>query len=284
MPSQHQRYSGSSDRFDISEFLRNHEQQRGPPLLPHGADFRHQYIDHDHPLAQTSPSTGSMSTWRPDFEQESVYSATTGQSHFRSVFDSSGYAASVVSSPSTVDSDEESDAGILLQAEAGPSHIYPCEFIGYSDCSRKFEDVESWMRHIKDAHLQNILPKESLCWFCDNARFVTQSNQHARLEACFRERMYHIAGHLQADIDTQTLSIRPDFAMLRHLEEHRLISAQVAAEAKRWTEMPPTTMFDDEIPVQQRKARPVPAIIENSAGSGSHRRSRRHGEGQRYHR
>ena len=229
-----------------------------------------QSITHQSPtLSCNETSVRTDSVWQPSIGEESVCSATTMRSP--SVFDDdSTYAASVTSFSSEVD-------GIPNLGNA----TYPCEFAGFTDCPQRFEigEEEAWIHHIMGAHLQNILPNESRCWFCDHAKFVTRSNQFAAKQACFRQRMHHIAHHIREDVNIRGLRIRPDFELLDHLERHQLISAEIAAEAKLYSEMPHTSMFNDEIPEAARRKRPERVIIENSRGGGG----RRQRKNQQYH-
>lgn len=136
--------------------------------------------------------------------------------------------------------------------------VYPCEFEGYGLCNQTFDigDEEAWIQHVLTFHLLKQIPQKIICWFCDHRTFVAQTDEYADLEANFRDRMYHIARHISGDVRVDyRIRIRPDFFFLDHLERHQLIPPESIAEAKSYSEMPPTSMFDDEVPSISRRPR-----------------------------
>ncbi|KAJ6440787.1 ketose-bisphosphate aldolase class-II family protein [Purpureocillium lavendulum] len=114
----------------------------------------------------------------------------------------------------------------------------PCEFRNLSGCLREysFDQVEQWIRHIKDDHLGHRFPGESRCWFCDE-QFVARSNRREDKSLAFHMRMYHIAGHLE--IGLTAADIRPDFPLLDHLKEYSIIDEETFAWAKNQSEQMP---------------------------------------------
>ncbi|UNI16151.1 hypothetical protein JDV02_002617 [Purpureocillium takamizusanense] len=111
----------------------------------------------------------------------------------------------------------------------------PCEFHNFSDCfiEYAFDQVEQWIQHIADDHLGHRFPRESRCWFCD-AKFVAATNHRTEKSYVFRERMLHIAEHLEKGVTAA--SIRPDFPLLDHLWEYRIIDRATFQWAKGQSE------------------------------------------------
>ncbi|EXV04673.1 hypothetical protein X797_002354 [Metarhizium robertsii] len=97
----------------------------------------------------------------------------------------------------------------------------PCEFKNFSGCNVVFPSnkVNLWIDHIIGEHLNGCCPKFSICWFCDDGKFGSPSNQGD--EMCFRQRLYHIAGHFHDGMTAA--NIRPDFYFLDHIYKRHLI-------------------------------------------------------------
>ncbi|KAI1506526.1 hypothetical protein F5X99DRAFT_5925 [Biscogniauxia marginata] len=118
--------------------------------------------------------------------------------------------------------------------------VLPCEFVGLRSCDRTFQpdDTDSWIEHIINDHLGQQLPVKVLCLFCDDFIFEVKPRDHrTNLRENFKTRMRHIRDHIVHEGQT-VHGIRPDYYMLEHLHEHRLISGREYIRAKRWCEKP----------------------------------------------
>lgn len=150
-----------------------------------------------------------------------------------------------------------------------------CEFAGFQPCGALFDpsDEEAWISHIVDNHLNGILPRVSMCWFCsDVPRFEAVSKSR---EASFRERMSHIAWHFRNGWSGDQM--RPDFFLLDHVHSHGLISEDVFQWAKRFHEVPQIPNLYPagwRRPGQQQQD--VVVVVEAKVGR-SQRRNRRSG-------
>ena len=115
---------------------------------------------------------------------------------------------------------------------------FPCEFRNLSHCFLEFafDQVELWIQHVADGHLGHRFPRESRCWFCD-MKFVAETNRRDKKSGVFRERMYHIAEHLYKGVTAA--SIRPDFPLLDHLWEYRIIDDAAFQRGKGQSERIP---------------------------------------------
>lgn len=112
------------------------------------------------------------------------------------------------------------------QRPAVPDNIpgwLPCEFRRYSRCGANFSfgQINVWIDHIIDEHLQGCFPSYSLCWFCDDEEFNPSSNQTDEKQTFYRQRMYHIAHHFFEGMTA--VDIRPDFHFLDHIHDYHLI-------------------------------------------------------------
>ncbi|KAM0425276.1 hypothetical protein ACHAPT_009594 [Fusarium lateritium] len=114
-----------------------------------------------------------------------------------------------------------------------------CEFVGFQACDAIFDpdDETGWISHIVEQHLNNILPRVSMCWFCNDVPlFKAASKSHEDRESCYWKRMSHIAWHFRNGWSRD--QIRPDFLFLDHVHRHKLISEDVFQWAKRFHEVP----------------------------------------------
>lgn len=106
-----------------------------------------------------------------------------------------------------------------------PPFVLPCEFITLETCEVIFEldRTDAWIDHIITRHLRNRLPARAICWFCDTWTYDdTGINFHNNRRLAFKYRMEHIRSHINAGKTVN--DIRPDFHMLDHLYNHKLIS------------------------------------------------------------
>ncbi|RKK78790.1 hypothetical protein BFJ69_g5265 [Fusarium oxysporum] len=113
--------------------------------------------------------------------------------------------------------------------------LLTCEFLGFGDCDFVFDlnDESRWIAHIADFHLRNIFPTVCICWFCDRT-FRSSSHNQADAEACYRKRMHHIAKHFRNGLSGRQM--RPDFFLLDHLYQNRLIDEEMYQRARAYHE------------------------------------------------
>ncbi|KAI0391031.1 hypothetical protein F5Y17DRAFT_32164 [Xylariaceae sp. FL0594] len=99
----------------------------------------------------------------------------------------------------------------------------PCEFVGYTWCDLTFplNDPQSWIRHVLDDHLQQRLPRDARCWFCDDIDFTVSDRCDEVTN--FTNRMRHIHDHF-INGSGSVYAIRPDFLMNEHLWRQGLIT------------------------------------------------------------
>ncbi|RSL45535.1 hypothetical protein CEP53_010740 [Fusarium sp. AF-6] len=155
-----------------------------------------------------------------------------------------------------------------------PTSLLVCEFVGFQACDALFDpdDEETWISHIIHQHLNNILPRVSLCWFCNDVpRFKAVSKSREDREVCFRERMRHIASHFRNGCSMD--EIRPDFFFLDHVHQNGLISEDMFQYAKRFHEVP---QIPNLYPAGWRPGQQDEVVVEAEVGR-SHRRHRRSG-------
>jgi hypothetical protein len=135
-------------------------------------------------------------------------------------------------------------------------NMLPCEFVGYSNCDRKFHlhDTEQWIDHIMAFHLRYELPNDCFCWYCDDFIFDSVKNNVDRVTN-FRNRLDHVREHFVHDVVTID-RIRPDFAFIKHLGDRGMISKDVYDGAQEWNEGPvskaPIYKYD-YVPEEHRK-------------------------------
>lgn len=286
MPSQARSLPQEANDFGIHEVLRRHRdthlvQRQLVPGVGGPSNFSN---------GDWSPrsSNGSESQgWVPSISRASESTVATRQSQpFSNSRGTRSYAATSTSEETETDVTSLPGSDVGWEQNQGPimpeeQVTLPCEFAGYTNCERRFglDQVQRWLDHVTGFHLQGHLPHETVCWFCDEGRFVTTSNRDVDKEACFRQRMYHIVGHFRDNANSNGLHIRPDFPFLDHLARWRLIRPSVIDQARNYSEMPPEfrVSTDTERPPRRGSERDV--VIENNRSGG--RRQRRE---QRYRR
>lgn len=156
----------------------------------------------------------------------------------------------------------------------------PCEFF-FTGCNLRFDpaDFEVWISHTASHFGGGFLPTTAVCTFCDEDQATFHSNGDDAMN--WRERMIHIGSHLEALIPSE--HIRPDFWVIEHMWEHRLISPEDYAYALKGTERPRcdnTYPLDYETPdmlEKKEKALQEPYDMRNEE------RQRRKGKGQETH-
>ena len=102
----------------------------------------------------------------------------------------------------------------------------PCEFVGWHMCNETFSinDFDGWCSHVTDYHLSGKLPREMLCWFCDE-KFVAESKGRRHLHTNLQNRLVHIIQqHIRNGAGEH--DIRVDWDFLEHLRRHAIISQQ----------------------------------------------------------
>ncbi|OHW99899.1 hypothetical protein CSPAE12_01474 [Colletotrichum incanum] len=148
------------------------------------------------------------------------------------------HAYSETPSPSMYTALSTFNRGILQQQTTLlPSRpMLHCEFLPWTGCQQQFQpdEVDAWIRHTEDEHLQGNFPAKCICWYCDDFVFSTQRCPDAGLN--FTNRMRHIADHiLEGDHFEQR---RPDFHYLDHVYRTRKISRQAFERARGASEGP----------------------------------------------
>lgn len=145
---------------------------------------------------------------------------------------------------------------------------------------------DEWIDHIAVTHMHNKIPRKSVCWYCDDIEFDSNTDDMSERLVCFRQRMTHIGQHLMAGVGLQR-PIRPDFALVRHLCDEGL------CDESRWT----LAMEFDENPYRLPKdlqdcspstasnlqARRVPVSSVNVPQTSRSWRSSRPRREQKYH-
>ncbi|GKT57090.1 hypothetical protein ColTof4_11244 [Colletotrichum tofieldiae] len=178
-------------------------------------------------------------------------------------------AYSETAPPSTYTALSTFHRGILQQQTTPlPSRrMLHCEFLPWTGCQQQFQldEVDAWIRHTEDEHLQGNFPAKCICWYCDDFVFSTQRCLDAGLN--FTNRMMHIAGHiLEGDHFEQR---RPDFHYLDHVYRIRKISRQAFERARGASEGPrPSGMV---YPPGWRPARREAAVVVTEGGRRRHR-------------
>ncbi|GKT50013.1 uncharacterized protein ColSpa_10194 [Colletotrichum spaethianum] len=128
--------------------------------------------------------------------------------------------------------------GILRQQTTPlPSRrMLHCEFQPWTGCQQQFrlDEVDDWIRHTEDEHLQENFPAECICWFCDDFVFSVQQCPDAGLN--FTNRMRHIADHILDGYHFEQR--RPDFHYLDHVYQTGKISHQAFEQAAGTSEGP----------------------------------------------
>ncbi|PTB41270.1 hypothetical protein M441DRAFT_68315 [Trichoderma asperellum CBS 433.97] len=132
----------------------------------------------------------------------------------------------------------DSERSLSSMSSVSPGPQLPCEFYGYDDCEETFDlnNVNDWVQHICGHHLIWRLPRDCICWFCDDAVFRTVNETADEREHNYRARMHHIADHYARGATTS--DIRPDFYFLDHLRDIGLVSERNFRIYKDWHEAP----------------------------------------------
>ncbi|KAH8125438.1 hypothetical protein ACSS6W_010552 [Trichoderma asperelloides] len=132
----------------------------------------------------------------------------------------------------------DSERSLSSMSSVSPGPQLPCEFYGYDDCEETFDlnNVNGWVQHICGHHLIWRLPRDCICWFCDDAVFRTVDETADEREHNYRARMHHIADHYARGATTS--DIRPDFYFLDHLRDIGLVSERNFRIYKDWHEAP----------------------------------------------
>ncbi|KAI0506315.1 hypothetical protein F5B22DRAFT_455723 [Xylaria bambusicola] len=137
-------------------------------------------------------------------------------------------------------------------ARGDPTDCLPCEFGGYYNyCDMVFavDDVESWVEHIVNVHLQGKLPQKAVCWFCDDIVFDSERTKDRRVN--FDQRMRHIHAHILEGKGVNDM--RPDHCLNVHLREHQLIEEDAFNITRRYSEVPIFIQALHEIGPQTRR-------------------------------
>lgn len=165
-------------------------------------------------------------------------------------------------------------------------HTLPCEFAGYADCDASFpaDDFEGWFAHILTGHLRNKIPPSSVCWFCDDFDFhAGQNGRSPDWGTNFQDRMQHIREHMVND-GYMIHDMRPDFFLLEHMEEYRLIDPEKISLARQWVDGPapfrPDIYNHDFMPEATRRRERLDTVQVIDQRSEDRRRRR---EGRRHH-
>ncbi|KAL2759374.1 hypothetical protein ACRALDRAFT_1067789 [Sodiomyces alcalophilus JCM 7366] len=128
-----------------------------------------------------------------------------------------------------------------------PSPFIPCEFSRFTGCTTTFPADElglgQYIEHIASHHLRHSFPPRCSCWWCDDFVFdADHPTTGGDRRRNFANRMAHIRDHVSdtalaaAEGSNHVAALhrarRPDFWMLEHLWNERLIDAR-AFEAER---------------------------------------------------
>ena len=216
----------------------------------------------------TPSEAGSFSSDAPSFQTSSVFDDDHWTTSSVSTAPSSGSVsddgASAIA-PSVDEGAEEEDAPDTL----------PCEFVAYTGCNVRYpiHDVDGWIHHIAVEHMNSILPRDAVCWFCrkggeyhvddDDMAEMTQE----KLEALFRGRMQHIAEHFR-EKPRKVDDIWPDFGFLRHAHDNGFISDEMYEEAKQYTIVKKRRTPKINTTPWKRQRRNEETIIERPARNG----------------
>ncbi|WYZ37304.1 hypothetical protein EsH8_II_000810 [Colletotrichum jinshuiense] len=181
-------------------------------------------------------------------------------------------AYSISPPPSTHTALSTFGQGIAQRQVPAPAstHMLSCEFRPWTGCQQEFrlDEVDLWIRHAEDDHLQGVYPTMCICWYCGDFDFNTQRGTDAGMN--FFQRMQHIAGHMLDGYRFEER--RPDFHFLEHVYRAGMISYEAYQQAKGASEGPtaPTGVY----PSGWRPVRPE--VVTEVAGPRRRRPSRRH--------
>ncbi|KAK4194751.1 hypothetical protein QBC40DRAFT_28504 [Triangularia verruculosa] len=182
-------------------------------------------------------SEGQSYTSAPSVVSQ-AYTASTMQSSSPSVFSRWGYQSST--GQTSIASGRRSVVGQPVAAASADwvQHAGElwCEFSDFLGCTTTFRlnDRDSWTRH-HIAHLRELYPVQSQCWFCDDFWFAAKSP--GDLYPTFCDRMDHIHSHIADDHKT-TSDTRRDFYVIEHMYQADLISDSEYHMARRYDELP----------------------------------------------
>lgn len=118
-----------------------------------------------------------------------------------------------------------------------PNQMLWCEFSGLMNCYKTFglDDEAGWISHHIE-HFHGSYPRRFVCWFCNRGAFVVPNTQSAR--ATFEDRMQHIRWHILDQCDLSSEQMRPDFYVVTHLHDNRLIDDLTFNHAITYSELP----------------------------------------------
>lgn len=230
--------SSSDFESDIQAFLEEYNKHRHPRSVPLSSGFSTRssnfYAHCRHQSSRAPIISETESTWRSTLQPRSSQSSGTTLRSSSMFGDSQG--TSVTTAERYAREDEATTIHSSIFDEPNEDLIYPCEFIGYTGCSLRFgaSELDHWIEHIATQHLYQNFPLKSLCWFCDSAKFT--ANDPSQAEGVFRNRMMHIAEHINGDTHND-LQIRPDFPMFKHLVDNGLVDPELEEVAKGWREL-----------------------------------------------
>ena len=174
-----------------------------------------------------------------------------------------------------------------LQASPDNFERLPCEFIAYGPCEKTFsiDDEKAWVKHIRH-HLKDRLPQKTMCWFCDK-RFKSGQKNDERL-ATFKERMKHIRKHFKSEyrtpLPTMVQRIRPDFDLLDHMKENKLIGNDMFQRAQTFREHPLIEVAPGDYKpegVRRREAREEEVYFDQDQENSAMRRAKKKGKGNK---
>ncbi|KAF9877795.1 hypothetical protein CkaCkLH20_04930 [Colletotrichum karsti] len=158
-------------------------------------------------------------------------------------------------------------------------HMLRCEFLPWTGCEEAFHlnEVDLWIRHIEDDHLQRNYPSLCICWYCDDFQYNTQEH-HFGPGKNFEYRMQHIADHMLDGYRFERR--RPDFHFLDHVYQLGLISTEAFQLATGSSEGPaaPAGLVLQRSASRVERPRRLEAVVEVAESSGRPRRrqDRRH--------
>ncbi|PHH63104.1 hypothetical protein CDD81_6255 [Ophiocordyceps australis] len=207
---------------DIRSLIRRAEQCRDATWTDHAGEAQSR-VPYPVVLNLSEPRRLPQPCSEPD-ETSSSSSGATRQSR---LFDAHDYetcfSASTSDPPQYVLEMVPAVQQPLPAADPSPPCL-PCDFVVLSGCRQRFRlsQVDDWINHVINVHLDAQLPRNSICWFCDGPPFVALSKGPEHRADAFRSRMQHIAQHFR---DGQTAAqVRPDYRFLDHVRRSGLVS------------------------------------------------------------
>jgi hypothetical protein len=146
-----------------------------------------------------------------------------------------------------------------------------CEFTVFSNCDKTFdlEDEAGWIIHIAKDHLNYHFPSKVICWFCYR-KFTASSNSQIDTEACYRERMHHIAKHIRNGHSSSPT--RPDVFLLKHLSKYGLINGDVAQRTQAYHKAPTPNLYPVDWKSEDRDE--MPHLMEDNESSSAYEADR----------